>query len=63
MSSSVFTKIVEYLYTGMVKQFEPENIMEVFEASNMLGLDRLTQLCEKAIQPLLDESNVRNIDY
>ncbi len=33
--------------------------MEVLVASNMLGLQRLTQLCEKAFQPLLEPDNVQ----
>ena len=59
MSSQIFVKVVEYLYTGRVENLDPETIIEVLATSNMLGLKRLTELCEKAIQPLLNEENVR----
>jgi len=58
MSAPVFRKVVEYLYTGRVENLPPDLCMEVLVASNLLGLRRLTQICEKAIQPLLEEENV-----
>lgn len=33
--------------------------VETLAASNLLGLQRLTQLCEKTLYPLLDAENVR----
>lgn len=58
MSAKVFNIVVEYLYTGRVEQLSPDLCIEVLVASNMLRLERLTQLCERAIHPLLDSGNV-----
>jgi hypothetical protein len=58
LTSAVFIKVIEYLYTGRVDGLSPDLGIEVLAASNMLGLKRLTQLCERAVQPILDADNV-----
>ena len=59
MTFEVFTKVVEYLYTGRVEDISPTVCIELLTASDLLGLQRLTQLCEKAIKPLLTAQNVQ----
>jgi hypothetical protein len=75
MSSRVFEKVLEFLYTGrgfkrqyphvveQVQEMPLDICIEVLEASNMLGLPRLNQLCESAILPLVDKKNVFQYNY
>lgn len=58
MSRDVFCIVIEYIYTGRVENLSPGMCIEVLVASNMLDLRRLTQLCEKALQELVDHENV-----
>ena len=60
MTSSVFRIVIEYIYTGRVESLSPELCIEVLVASNMLDLNRLTQLCERGLSELVDEDNVRS---
>ncbi len=62
MKAPVFNKVVEYIYTGRVQNLPAALCVELLVASNVLGLRRLTQICERAIQPLLDEENVLPVD-
>jgi len=58
MSSEVLRRVVEYLYTGRVRQLDPPLLMDLLAAANMLELPRLVTLCEKELQPLLNADNV-----
>jgi hypothetical protein len=58
MSKHVFCAVVEYIYTGRVENMSPGGCIEVLVASNMLGLKRLTQLCEKTLTEYLEPENV-----
>jgi hypothetical protein len=50
--------VVEYLYTGRVAEIELEIVVELLVAVDLLGLWRLIQICEIALQPLLSPQNV-----
>ena len=58
MNAVLFQKVVEFLYTGRIENIDPDICIELLVTSNMLGLKRLTQLCERTILPLLSEENV-----
>jgi len=58
MTADVFEKVVEYIYTGRIVDLPAQLCMDILVAANLLGLKRLTTICEKALQPLLDEDNV-----
>lgn len=45
---------------GRVEELTPDVCIEVLVAANMLGLQRLVQLCEKALFPLISVDNVKN---
>lgn len=62
MSAKTFKKVVEYLYTGAVENVSPNEVFQLLEASNLLGLQRLQQICEKIIQPLVSPENVIPFD-
>lgn len=43
---------------GRVEELTPDVCIEVLVAADMLGLKRLTQLCERALFPLISTDTV-----
>jgi len=54
----VFEVIIEYIYTGRLRELPPSVAIEVLIEANKLGLTRLHQICQRDIDGYLNEENV-----
>jgi len=50
----IFTKLIEYLYTGRIKDLSAEYSFDLLLVSHELVLPRLTLLCERVIEASLE---------
>ena len=71
-SYKVFYSIIKYIYTDnceinlevsklFIYQFTLQNAMELFEAADIFGIDRLKIMCEHAIMASIDINNSAQI--
>ena len=60
MRFEVLIQMLTYLYTDEC-QITIDNVMEIFEQSDQLGIERLKQMCEQAILMNLDTDNAAGI--
>jgi hypothetical protein len=60
VSHEIFLMVLSYLYTDYC-EITLENAMELFEAADIFGLDRLKNMCESAIISNIDIDNAAAI--
>jgi hypothetical protein len=61
LSKEVFSALLEYLYTGEIKQNElvnPNDIIDLMVAADEYGLPHLKSVCEQNLQPHLNADTV-----
>jgi GTPase KRas len=60
MSAATLGCVLEYLYTGRCEELaeSPNVVLDVLEAANALNLERLINLCETTLVPLMSADNV-----
>ena len=61
ISYNTFLQLLNYVYTDKVKSDSIENIVELFEAADLYGIDRLKMICEKEIYDMIDMENAPNV--
>lgn len=55
---NTYLTMVEYLYTGIVENFDAKVAMELIGLADAYTLEELKNLCEKVLQQSLDDENV-----
>jgi len=58
---NTFLLMIEYLYTGVIENFDTKIAMELVGLADAYTLDELKKLCEKVLQQDLNEENVGEI--
>ena len=61
ITAKTFLQLLNYIYTDQVETGNMENIVELFEAADLFGIEGLKIYCEKAIFSMIDVDNAPSI--
>lgn len=56
-----FIALMEFLYTGGVRELAPQTALEALGVAQYTGVDGLKALCESALIPVVDLGNVTEL--